>query len=182
MAGMNFSMGQLESGNIESVARRIKERLRVTYDKLEAVMTSSDPTVLKSLLDDPLLPDTYKMSLRARANSGAQSSMTPEDNPQTKEALADIRASFEITAAALTTQVGLALKKAFSEAVRRVYFWGLFAVASGFVFTLFLPELALRKTYGQVNPPPGEAVARTPQDSAPQRSMTAESPTAIAKE
>ena len=50
-------------------------------------------------------------------------------------------------AVTLTAQVTLALKKAFTEAVHRVYFWGLFAVAAGFIFTLFLPELALRKTH-----------------------------------
>ena len=64
--------------------------------------------------------------------------------------LAAIKTSLDNLAATLTAQVNLALKKAFTEAVLRVYFWGLFAVAAGFIFTLFLPELALRKTHAPV--------------------------------
>jgi hypothetical protein len=48
----------------------------------------------------------------------------------------------------VAAQVTVALKKAFTDALRRVYFWGLFVVALGFLVTLFLPELELRKTVG----------------------------------
>ena len=62
--------------------------------------------------------------------------------------LSKIRAAMDQQAARVTTQVTAALKKAFTEALTRVYFWGLFVVALGFIVTLFLPELALRKTVG----------------------------------
>ncbi len=47
-------------------------------------------------------------------------------------------------AAALTQEVTGALRASFTEAVKTVYFWGLFVVGLGFVVALFLPELALR--------------------------------------
>jgi EmrB/QacA subfamily drug resistance transporter len=159
MAGMSFSMGQLESGNIETVGDQIKAKMLATYDRIEAVMTRSDPAALKSLLDDPLLPDTYKAALQARAASAAQAPTAPPDDPRTAATLATIRTSLDSTAAALTTQVGAALKKAFTEAVLRVYFWGLFIVAAGFIFTLFLPEIALRKTHGHAHAPRDEGAA-----------------------
>jgi hypothetical protein len=152
-------MGQLESGNIETVGDQIKAKMLATYDRIEAVMTRSDPAALKSLLDDPLLPDTYKAALQARAASAAQAPTAPPDDPRTAATLATIRTSLDSTAAALTTQVGAALKKAFTEAVLRVYFWGLFIVAAGFIFTLFLPEIALRKTHGHAHAPRDEGAA-----------------------
>ena len=47
-------------------------------------------------------------------------------------------------AAALTKEVTAALKASFTDAVKTVYFWGLFVVGLGFIVTLFLPELTLR--------------------------------------
>ncbi|MGA2380181.1 MAG: MDR family MFS transporter [Spirochaetia bacterium] len=162
MAGMSFSMGQLESGNIESVGDRIKAQMGATYDRIEAFMTRSDPAALKSLLEDPLLPATYKAALQARAASVSQAPAAPPDDPRTAATLATIKTSLDSMAAALTTQVGAALKKAFTEAVLRVYFWGLFVVAAGFIFTLFLPEIALRKTHGHVHAPQDEGAAPSP--------------------
>ena len=82
--------------------------------------------------------------------------------------------------AALTAKVGMALKKAFTEAVRRVYFWGLFVIASGFIFTLFLPEIALRKTHGHVRAGTGEGVAPAP-GSAPVPGVTPEAAAAVSE-
>jgi len=38
----------------------------------------------------------------------------------------------------------------------------LFVVAAGFIFTLFLPEIALRKTHGHVHAPQDEGAAPSP--------------------
>jgi EmrB/QacA subfamily drug resistance transporter len=157
-AGMSFSMGQLESGNIESVGDQIKTRLRATYGRIEAVMTRADPAALKSLVDDPLLPDTYKATLQAHAASAAQAPAAPDD-PRIAAVLATIRASLDSLGSSLTEQVGRALKKAFTEAILRVYFWGLLVIAAGFVITLFLPERALRKTHGHAGAAAGEGEA-----------------------
>jgi hypothetical protein len=71
-------------------------------------------------------------------------------------ALPRIRASLDEQAARVTGEVTGALKKAFTDAITRVYFWGLFVVALGFLVTLFLPELALRKTHGPAQAAAGE--------------------------
>lgn len=158
---MSFSMGQLESGNISVVGDRIKGQLRGTYDKIEAVMTRGDQAAAQSLLADPLLPDNYKAILTARVGTGAGggagsgTAAAPGPAIDVTAVLATIRTSLDNLAVTLTAQVNLALKKAFTEAVLRVYFWGLFAVAAGFIFTLFLPELALRKTHAPAGAPAG---------------------------
>ena len=48
----------------------------------------------------------------------------------------------------LTNGVNVALKRAFTDAILRVYFFGMFVIVAGFIVTMFLPELALRKTSG----------------------------------
>jgi hypothetical protein len=48
------------------------------------------------------------------------------------------------------------LKKAFTAAIHRVYLLGLLILTAGFVVTLFLPELALRKTAGHAAPASAE--------------------------
>ncbi len=150
---MSFSMGQLESGNISVVGDRIKGQLRGTYDKIEAVMTRGDQAAAESLQDDPLLPYQYKALIKSHEGSAAGS----RSGAEVTVALTAIKTLLDNLAATLTTQVNLALKKAFTEAVLRVYFWGLFAIAAGFILTLFLPEIALRKTHGHAAAPGGGA-------------------------
>jgi EmrB/QacA subfamily drug resistance transporter len=179
VTGVHFSMGQLESGNIESIGDQIKAQLGATYGKIEAVMTRNDQSALKSLLDDPLLPGPYKTILQAReasasqAHAASQASAAAADDSRTQVVLAAIRTSLDSLAGSLTAQVGAALKKAFTEAVLRVYFWGLFVIAAGFIFTVFLPELALRKTHGPVN----AAAGQTPPSGRPP--MTGEVPETV---
>ncbi len=147
VGSMSFSMGQLESGNVAAVGDQIKGQLRGTYGKIEAVMTRGDRAAAKSLMEDPLLPIQYKDLINARAGSAAGSAGS-RPGGDVAVALTAIRTLLDNLAATLTMQVNLALKKAFTQAVLRVYFWGLFAIAAGFIFTLFLPELALRRTHG----------------------------------
>ena len=179
MAGVNFSMGQLESGNVESVGEQIKAKMRGTYERIEAVMTRNDPAALKSLLEDPLLPDTYKATLQARAAVG--SAAPALDGAKTAQILASIRTSLDAAAVTLTTQVGSALKKAFTKAVLRVYFWGLFVIAAGFIFTLFLPEIALRRTHGPAGAAGGEGGALPPGGGPPTRAAPETVPAATEK-
>jgi hypothetical protein len=70
-----------------------------------------------------------------------------------------LRRSRDAQAARATDEVTGALKSAFTDAITRVYFWGLFVVALGFLVTLFLPELALRKTRGAAHAAPAEGGA-----------------------
>jgi hypothetical protein len=78
-------------------------------------------------------------------------------------ALQKIKTSLDEQAAKATAGVTLALKKAFTDAIRQVYFWGLFVIALGFVLTLLMPELALKKTAGAASIQPGKGGTALPQ-------------------
>ncbi len=72
----------------------------------------------------------------------------PRTDEQRGAALSAAKAALDAQEASISASVTNALKQAFTLAVRRVYFLGLFFILAGFIVTLFLPELALRKTVG----------------------------------
>ena len=45
-------------------------------------------------------------------------------------------------------QIRQSLRQAFASAVTKVFFYSLFFIVAGFVTTLFIPELPLKKSYG----------------------------------
>jgi hypothetical protein len=121
---------------------------------------------LKQLLADPKLPAPLKDQLgripaaafaNPQAMKGTLAGIRQGMDAQaaalvaqaTQAALTKIKAGFDVLAATLTNGVTAALKKAFTEAVLIVYFWGMFVILAGFIVTVFLPELALRNTRGQ---------------------------------
>jgi hypothetical protein len=134
-AAISFNMGQLESGNFSAVGDQIRAGMQSTYAAIEAAVTKNDAAARESVLADPRLPSMLKDLVR---NGGAAA----------QAALPQIRAALDAQAARVTGEITGALKNAFTDAITRVYFWGLFVVALGFLVTLFLPELALRKTRG----------------------------------
>ncbi|HVO39185.1 MAG TPA: MDR family MFS transporter [Spirochaetia bacterium] len=138
---MSLSMGQLQSGNLGAVGGQIKAGVDEVYRKVELAITKNDSAALASLLDDPLVPAQLTGILQAR-----QADPSAGDAAAT---LASARTALDTEAAAVTAQVTGALKQAFTTAVRRVYLLGLSILAAGFVVTLFLPELALRKSHAQ---------------------------------
>ena len=147
---MSFSMGQLQSGNMGAVGDQIKAGVNTVYHQVELAMTKNDQAALAGLLSNPLLPATAKSMLRSRLAD-------PRRSPEaTQEALTEVKAALDAEAADMTAGLTSALKTAFTAAVHRVYFLGLFILAAGFVVTLFLPELALRKTAGHAAPASAE--------------------------
>jgi EmrB/QacA subfamily drug resistance transporter len=147
------------------IAAQVKAGEDAQYQRVAAALTSGSRAALKGLLEDPTLPDPLKSRLGnipvsvlvdQKALAGVLGQVRAGIDEQTpalvqlatKNALEKIRAGMDAQAARVTAAVTTALKKAFTEALRRVYFWGLFVVAAGFIVTLFLPELALRKTVG----------------------------------
>ncbi len=143
---VSFSMGELESGNLGAVGTQIKAGMADIYQRIEDALTRNDPAALAGLLADPRLPPEIRATLEQRA-SGQQWAGT-----DTKAALAGIKAALDAQAARMTTGVTEALKTAFTSAIRRVYLLGFFFVIAGFLVTLFLPEVALRKTHGHAAP------------------------------
>lgn len=123
------------------------------------VKAASDPGARAQVLSDPRISDQVKAmtaALPSGANPAAQKAALgriraaldasrPALAAQvTDTTLAGIRKSMDEKAAALTQEVTVALKTSFTEAVKTVYFWGLFVVGLGFIVALFLPELTLR--------------------------------------
>jgi MFS family permease len=147
---MSFSMGQLQSGNMGAVGDQIKAGMNDVYKKVELAMTRNDAAALAGLLSNPLLPAQAKSVLQGWAAGPARS---PGD---TRVALAGIKAAFGAQAVSLTSGLTSGLKKAFTAAIHRVYLLGLLILTAGFVVTLFLPELALRKTAGHAAPASAE--------------------------
>ncbi len=150
LGAASVSMGELESGNVQSVGSQIKAQMQATYGRIQAVLTRDDSSARQSLMADPLLPDRYKAMLAA---GSPPATATPASSAKVQQVLAAVRASLDQLSSSLTEQVQTALKKAFTDAVLRVYFWGMFVVAAGFAAALFLPQLALRKTNAHAGAP-----------------------------
>ena len=152
----------LQNGGI---AGQVKAGMDAQYQSIAAALSLGTPAGLQAMLADPRLPAPVKDQLgripvsvlaNPHALTGVLARVRQSMNDQapaiiaqaTQAALAQIKTSLDEQGVRVTGQVITALKKAFTDAIRRVYFWGLFVVALGFIVTLFLPELALRKTVG----------------------------------
>jgi hypothetical protein len=156
-AAVSFNMGQLESGNFNAVGDQIRAGMQGTYQRIELVLTKNDPDARASLLADPKVPAPLKTMIENGGVAGTEA---------TRMVLTQIKANLDKAAERITGQVTSALKTSFTEAIDRVYFWGLFVIALGFIVTLFLPELALRKTHGAA-PAMGEGGAPAETGSLP---------------
>jgi hypothetical protein len=147
------------------IAAQVRAGQDARYQGIATALTSGSRSALRDLLADPGLPAPLKdrlgripmsvlvsPSALAGELAGIRKSIdeqTPALVQQATQAtLARIRTSLDELAARVAQQVTVALKKAFTVALIRVYFWGMFVVILGFIVTLFLPELALRKTVG----------------------------------
>jgi len=157
------------------VAGQVRAGLDAQYQAVAAAVSSGKVSAITGLLADPRLPGPLKDQLgkipmaafaspqgRAGVLAGIRHGIDAQApaiiQQATQSALAQIKTRLDSAADTVTGQVTSALKTSFTEAVKRVYFWGLFVIALGFIVTLFLPELALRKTHGHA-PAAGEGGA-----------------------
>jgi EmrB/QacA subfamily drug resistance transporter len=172
----------LSNGGIEG---QVRAGLDAEYKGIAAALESGRPAGLAALLADPKLPPPLKdqigkFPVAVLANPAAvkgvlttiRKNMDAEEpalaQQATQAALTQIKATFDAQAVTLTAAVSAALKKAFTEAIDRVYFWGMFVIILGFVVTLFLPELTLRKTSGTEAMAAGEGGAAPTEEDAPE--------------
>jgi hypothetical protein len=159
----------LQSGGI---AGQVKAGMDAQYQAVSTAILSGKPAALKELIDDPNLPAPLKEQLgrippaalgNAKAVQGILTGMRQAMDAQlpaitaqaTQSALVQIRTAMDKQAATLTDGVTTALKKSLTEAILRVYFWGIFVVVAGLLVTAFIPEIALRKTIGHAAPAEG---------------------------
>lgn len=144
-----------------TIADQVNSQLDAHYEAIAATLAGGKPGALKALLEDPRLSAALKDQLatippgaladprgveavlsRLRGDLDAQAPAIVAQ--ATASTLGAVRSGFDALAAKLGGEVTSALKRAFTDAIRRIYFWGLFAVGLAFVVTLFLPELPLR--------------------------------------
>jgi hypothetical protein len=159
----------LQSGGI---AGQVKAGMDAQYQEISAALMSGKTAAVKALVDDPNLPAPLKDQLGripaaalgspqgvkqilAAIRQGMDAQLPAITAQATQAALAQIRTAMDRQAVTLTDGVTTALKKSLTEAILRVYFWGIFVVIAGLLVTVFLPEIALRKTIGHAAPVEG---------------------------
>jgi EmrB/QacA subfamily drug resistance transporter len=157
----------LQSGGI---AGQVKATMDAQYQVIAVALMSGRTAAVKALVDDPNLPAPLKDQLGripaaalgsaqgvtgilAGIRQGMDAQLPAIIAQATQAALAQIRTAMDKQAVTLTNGVTTALKKSLTEAILRVYFWGIFVVVAGFIVTAFLPEIALRKTHGHAPAP-----------------------------
>lgn len=118
----------------------VERAVSAEFDAIAAAVRAGDRAALTEALAVSQLPE------RARAAVGA-GAMSAMDDPRAMDGfLAGLRARFERYGAQLAATVASALEAAFAEAITRVYRYTLVPVALGWLVTLFVPELPLRRT------------------------------------
>jgi len=152
----------LGQGGIEA---QVRAGLDAQYTAIAGALSSGRPAALKALLGDPRLSTDLKDQLgrippaalsspaalkavltRLKEGMDAQAPAIAQQAAQI--ALSRVKTALDAQAAKVTADVTNALKHGFTDAITTVYFWGLFAIAAGFLMTLLMPELALRKRTG----------------------------------
>lgn len=157
---------QVPAGLKDSLRRggipaKVRAGLDARYAAVAASFQSGRPDAVAALISDPRLPAGFKDQLRRIAPAALSDPRTGRAALQeiraalyaqeplivrqaTQDALKQVKTAMDTQAETLTAEITSALKHAFTDAIKTVYFWGLFVVALGFLVTLFLPELALR--------------------------------------
>jgi len=162
--------GMLAGGGI---AAQVKAGLDEQYAAIEAALKTGKPAALKAIVEDQRLPAPLRERLGqippaslasprgvdqilAGVRQGLDAQQPAIVAQATQAALSRIRTALDEQATKLTADVTMALKKAFTDAITKLFFWGLFVIGAGFLLTLFLPELALRDkagaTVGEASP------------------------------
>jgi hypothetical protein len=147
------------------ISARVKASLDAEYAAVAAAIRSGRPAALAAIVQDPRVPVEIRARLRAippaaladphaaqgildRIRQGFDAAAPQITQAVAASTLAGIKQGLDREAETLTAQVTSAIKQAFTDAVRKVYFWGLFIVVLGFAFTLLMPNLELHTRSG----------------------------------
>jgi hypothetical protein len=112
---------------------------------------------MKALLADPRMPPELKEMLGKLGTPSEPAASGGAPKMEAAAILPRIKSALEARAETLTAQVTDALKMAFTEAIRRIYFWEMFVVGAALLLALFLPGGALgrKESSAQAAPPAG---------------------------
>jgi EmrB/QacA subfamily drug resistance transporter len=135
--------GGMGSIDLTRIDRGIQASFDRQYALVQRVFLNQDPRALAELLANPQIPAQDKEQLKALVDGGS-----PQLSLQAKEQeLAVIKTQLSQQAAQVATGVNRTVKDAFVRSVTRIFFYTIFIVVAGWVMTLFIPELPLRRTH-----------------------------------
>jgi hypothetical protein len=147
--------GEGASGAMVDPAARIEQAIAEQFaarrDLITRALRDADPQAIAALRADPQLPDQQKAmldmigTLPAPAREQALTQVLSRLDEAEQTARAEGRA--------LGEQIDVALKGAFTTSVTTIYWYAIWLAVIGLVLSLFIPELPLRRSYGQDLPP-----------------------------
>jgi EmrB/QacA subfamily drug resistance transporter len=127
-----------------AIKTKIEEDSRAQEEQLTKALRDNDVASAQALLDAPQTPAELKPILQAVVGQTASAATREAALTPVLEQLTQTRA------AAVEGVTGLerATKQSFTEAISGIYRISAFIIIAGFLITLFLPEIPLRKTTG----------------------------------
>jgi EmrB/QacA subfamily drug resistance transporter len=126
-----------DPGNPGEPGRAIRAESDRQYALAERALRSRDLGALEELMADRRFPTETKKRLITGALAGGAGA---------EQALAGIRDLLTLRAERAAAAASLAVRTAFARAVTRIFFYAIFAVLAALAFTLFIPELPLRRS------------------------------------
>lgn len=161
--------GALEQGGIRA---QVKAAFDAQLTAVKAAINAG-PDALLALIQNPKTPEPVKAGL---TRIPPESLQTPEGKAQVIAQVEQIAATAEKDAEdkavkgaldgayqglavaqgraeSTVDKIGEALKTAFTDAIRQIYFYALFIALLALLITAFLPQIPLRKTHGHAAPP-----------------------------
>ena len=174
-----ITAGGFQNSLKAGIGKAVGAKFDETYNTISTVISSGNPAAFKALLQNPQLPAALKANLakippQALANPQARAGILA----QIKQGLNAAKISTTDQAVTSTTttilekanagldeaktkilpaidKLELALKESFTDAITTVYKLGILIAILGFLITLAIPELPLRKA-GSFGPPAAE--------------------------
>ena len=136
------------------------------YSQIETAANNEDWDALKEILaaNEKMPAFTKNLLLKGVENPASRAFTLKQFKNQmdkqadtiattaTSKALSAIKGEFDDQAISLASKISRALKEAFTSAVTRIYFYSLFVVALAWLITVFIPEIALRKSFDEQAP------------------------------
>ncbi len=148
-------------------AQQISAGFDEAYGLIVRALKGGDRAALAQLQGNPYLPSELKGQLAdrfaglQRGTGGGAATAAARDSvlrsAETDRLLSAIKTQFAAQAKSIGAEVTRAIKLSFAEAISRIYFWVIFIAAAGFLVTLFIPELPLRRSFDHHHhpaPPP----------------------------
>jgi hypothetical protein len=125
--------------DLSQIEAQIRGQFDAEYETLAGLIESGDREGLEQALSELPIPAQAQTQL-----------VLASQNPLTRRVvLGQLQTRLDERAAEVAAQVTEGVKTAFTAAITRIFFYALFIIALGWLVTLFVPELPLRKSFDQ---------------------------------